>query len=271
MTEDMINRVICGDCLEVMRGMAEGCVDLVVTSPPYDNLRIYGGINWDFDIFKPIAEQLFRITKKGGVVVWVVGDATINGSESGTSFSQALYFKEIGFNLHDTMIYWKNQFAFPESNRYAPVFEYMFVLSVGTPITANIIKTATNRENRIKRKNSSIRQRNGITQSLKYETGKNTRNCENIWIYEVGYMKSAKETCAFEHPAIFPIALAKDHILSWSNPGDLILDPFAGSGTTLVAAKDLGRRFIGIELNQGYVDICNKRLDAVQPRLEGVW
>ena len=99
-------KFIHGDCLEIMPTLADKSVDLTVTSPPYDNLRTYNG-NSQFD-FEGIAKELFRVTKDGGVVVWVVGDANINGSETGTSFRQALYFKEIGFNLHDTMIYQKD-------------------------------------------------------------------------------------------------------------------------------------------------------------------
>jgi DNA modification methylase len=123
---DFVNKIICGDCLEVMKKIPDGSVDLVLTSPPYDNLRTYNGYNFDFE---GIAKELHRVTKDGGVIVWVVGDATIKGSETGTSFKQALYFKEIGFNLHDTMIYHKNNYPPLTHNRYEQCFEYMFVFS----------------------------------------------------------------------------------------------------------------------------------------------
>jgi DNA modification methylase len=251
----------CGDCLTFMKSMESKSVDLTVTSPPYDNLREYGGHSWDFE---GIAQQLFRVTKDGGVVVWGVGDSVVNGSESGTSFVQALYFKGIGFRLHDTMIYWKNCFPFPETNRYAQNFEYMFVFSKGTPTTTNISRVATQAENRIKGRVTGYRQKNGTVKQGGYETGKPERNMENIWTYEVGYGKSAEDLSSHQHPAIFPEQLAKDHIESWSNSGDTIFDPFMGSGTTGVAAKLLRRNFIGCEISKQYFDLAKRRIDSTE-------
>lgn len=246
-----------GDCLEIMPTLPDKSVDLTVTSPPYDNLRDYEGYTFNFE---GIAHELYRLTKPGGVVVWVVGDATINGSETGTSFRQALYFKEIGFNLHDTMIYQKNAFPFLDKTRYAQVFEYMFVLSKGKPNTTNIIRVPTKEANRIKNKKSCQRLPNGETVPMKYETGKSERNKENVWMFEVGYMKTTKDKFAFDHPAMFPEQLAQDHIISWSNPDDLILDPMAGSGTVLKVAESLGRNSVGIEISKEYCEIIRKRM-----------
>ena len=256
-----VNQIIHGDCLEVMKGLPDKCIDLTVTSPPYDNLRNYNGeSNWNFEVFKEVAKELFRITKPGGVVVWIVGDATINGSETGTSFRQALYFKEIGFNIHDTMIYQKNAFPFHDKTRYAQVFEYMFVLSKGKPNTTNIIRVPTKEANRIKNKKSCQRLPNGETVPMKYETGKSERNKENVWMFEVGYMKTTKDKFAFQHPAMFPEQLAHDHIISWSNEGDIVFDPMCGSGTTCKMAKQLGRNFIGIDISEEYCEIARKRI-----------
>ena len=253
------------DCLEGMRRLPDSCIDLTVTSPPYDNLRDYNNeVTWNFEKFKEIAKELFRITKPGGVVVWVVGDATIKGSETGTSFRQALYFKEIGFNIHDTMIYQKNAFPFPDKTRYAQVFEYMFVLSKGKPNTTNIIRVPTKEANRIKNKKSCQRLPNGETVPMKYETGKSERNKENVWVYNVGYNHTTKDKEAFQHPAMFPEALAQDHILSWSNEGDVVLDPFMGSGTTAKMALLNNRHFIGFEISKEYCDIANKRISKIQ-------
>jgi len=253
-----INQIICGDCVEVMKSWPEECIDLTVTSPPYDNLRDYRGYTFDFE---SIARELYRVTKPGGVVVWVVGDATINGSETGTSFRQALYFKDVcGFNLHDTMIYQKNAFPFPDKTRYAQVFEYMFVLSKGKPNTTNIIRVPTKEANRIKNKKSCQRLPNGETVPMKYETGKSERNKENVWMFEVGYMKTTKDKFAFQHPAMFPEQLAHDHIISWSNEGDIVFDPMCGSGTTCKMAKQLGRNFIGIDISEEYCEIARKRI-----------
>ncbi|OQB57786.1 MAG: DNA adenine methyltransferase YhdJ [Bacteroidetes bacterium ADurb.Bin141] len=252
-----LNKIYCGDNVTVMKQMPDECVDLTVTSPPYDNLRTYGGHEWDFEA---VARELFRLTKQGGVVVWVVGDSVVDGSETGNSFRQALFFKDVGFKLHDTMIYWKNSFAFPEQNRYAQNFEYMFVFCKGKIKTAHIFKLPTNIENRIKTKNSNYRTVTGETLPMKYETGKDERNKENIWIYECGFSKTTNDTYAFKHPAMFPEAMVGDHILSWSNEGDTVLDPFSGSGTTCKMAQLHGRKYVGIEINPEYIEISNKRL-----------
>lgn len=251
-----------GDCLEIMATLPNESIDMTITSPPYDNLRDYEGYTFNFE---GIAHELYRLTKPGGVVVWVVGDATINGSETGTSFRQALYFKdEVGFNIHDTMIYQKNAMPFPEQTRYTQCFEYMFVMSKGKPKSCNMIKEPTRVANRIKNKKSCQRNKDGTTTPMKYETGKDKRNKWNVWVYEVGYNKTTKDKEAFNHPAIFPEQLAHDHIISWSNPDDLILDPMAGSGTVLKVAESLGRNSVGIEISKEYCEIIRKRMSDRQ-------
>lgn len=261
----MINQVIQGDCLSIMKDIPNKSIDMILTSPPYDNLRDYNGYSFDFE---GIAKELFRITKDGGVCVWVVGDATIKGSETGTSFKQALYFKEIGFNLHDTMIYNKNNFAYPPVNRYFQTFEYMFVFCKGKPKTFNPIKVPTKYVNKeIGMKTSTTRLKNGETVVNKYLSYKPTRIKENVWLYNGGYGKSSLDKISFKHPATFPEKLAEDHILSWSNEGDIILDPMAGSGTTLKMAKKNNRNYIGIEISPEYIDIINKRLNETPDKL----
>jgi DNA modification methylase len=251
----MKEEVIQGDCLEVMKGMAENSVDMVLTSPPYDNLRDYKGYTFDFE---GIAKELYRITKDGGVVVWVVGDATIKGSETGTSFKQALYFKEIGFNLHDTMIYEKSTTLPQNCDRYYQIFEYMFILSKGKPKTFNPLKVLASNGGKRKDKTAHRTKDNIIVIP---KTGRNEyRRLFNVWRYAVGLGGTTNDKIAFQHPAIFPEKLAEDHILSWSNEGDTILDPMAGSGTTLKMAKKNNRNYIGIEISQEYIDIINKRL-----------
>jgi len=248
-----INKIYCEDCLETMKQMPEGYVDLTVTSPPYDNLRDYNGYSFDFE---PIAKELFRITKNGGVVVWIVNDATIKGNETGTSFRQALYFKEIGFNLHDTMI-WKKISPFQHKNRYISSFEYMFIFSKGNPKTINLI---SDRKNKYagEKVHGTLRQKDG---SLKKPTGlKVGRTIKeygvrlNIW--EVPVEKSNKTT----HPAPFSEQIAKDHILSWSNPDDLVYDPFMGSGTTAKMCILTNRKYIGSEISKKYCKIINERI-----------
>ncbi len=252
--------IYCGDSLDVLSGMADESVDCCITSPPYDNLRDYKGYSFDFE---GIANQLFRVIKQGGVVVWIVGDATVNGSETGTSFRQALHFKEIGFNIHDTMIYLKDGTPFPESNRYSQIFEYMFVLSKGKLKTFNPIKRKTTLKN-IKKNpaTQTCRKKDGSLSPKQYEMNKSEMIQYNVWQYGVGYMKSAKDKYIFQHPAIFPEQLAVDHILSWSNSKEIILDPFFGSGTVGAMAVRYGRRYIGIDISEEYCAIAAKRIDS---------
>ena len=260
------NTIICGDCLEVMKDWPDGCVDLVVTSPPYDDLRDYKGYSFDFE---GIAQQLYRITKDGGVVVWVVADKTVNGSETGTSFKQALYFMKIGFNLHDTMIYEKSGCSFPETNRYYPIAEYMFILSKGTPKTINLISDRINTYagEYVARENADRQKDGSLTPNTAYKNEYNKKVKQfgvryNIWKYSVGKGNTTKDD-VFAHPAIFPEKLAADHILSWSNSGDIVLDPMSGSGTTVKMANLLGRRYIGIDISPEYCQIAEDRLRAV--------
>lgn len=258
----MIN-LIQGDCITEMQKMESNTIDLTVTSPPYDNLRTYAGtLEWNFEIFQQVANELYRVTKDGGVVVWVVGDATIKGSETGTSFRQALYFKEIGFNLHDTMIYQKSNYMPLTHNRYEQAFEYMFVFSKGKLKTFNPIlkENKTHGENRKgthRIDGDNLRKKNSL------KSVKNQSQKSNIWIYSVGKGGSTNDAIAFKHSAIFPESLASDHIISWSNENDLVFDPFMGSGTTGKMAKINNRKFIGIEKVPEYFQIAKQRIEGL--------
>ncbi len=266
-------KVYCGDNVTVMREeIPDESIDLTVTSPPYDNLRSYKGFDWDFEA---LAHELYRVTKPGGVVVWVVGDATINGSETGTSFKQALYFKEIGFNLHDTMIYKKHS-PHPPNVRYWQCFEYMFVLSKGKPktfkpITQTKTKFAGYKNQTVRKKDGSIELLEGNAKDRMINAQQTKqRIMDNIWEIPSGYGMSTKDKIAYKHPAMFPEKLANDHIISWSNPGDTVLDPFAGSGTTLKMAEILQRNSIGIEISEEYCEIIKERMRNVEPANEQV-
>ena len=259
-------KILCGASQTVMATLKEESVDLTVTSPPYDNIRDYKGYCFEEQDFKEIVKQLYRVTKKGGVVVWVVGDATMKGSETGTSFRQALGFMEGGFKLHDTMIYEKNTSSFPaqrKGKRYTQIFEYMFVFCKGKIKTGNLICDKANKwaghtnwgKNTQRGKNGELKE----TKDIKPVPDFSPRN--NIWKYNVGKGFNSSDKESHKHPAIFPEKLAEDHILSWSNEGDVVLDPFMGSGTTCKMAKKNGRKYIGIDMSEEYCALAKSIIE----------
>ena len=256
-----LNKIYNENCLDTMSRMPDNFIDLTVTSPPYDNLRDYNGYSFDFE---SIAKELFRVTKVGGVVVWVVGDATINGSETGTSFKQALYFKDCGFNLHDTMIYSKTP-SFPASEgdkRYSQSFEYMFVFSKREPKTANLLKDRKNKWGGSKSwGKTSERKKDGTIKEREIINVQEHGFRFNNWEYSTGKGNTTLDEIAFKHPAMFPEKLAGDHIYTWSNEGDVVYDCFSGSGTTAKQAHLLNRKWIGSEISSEYVELSYKRLD----------
>lgn len=265
-----INKIYNENCLDTMKRMPDNYIDLVVCSPPYDSIRQYEtgiGLEWSFEVFKPIARELSRVIKQGRCIVWVVGDESINGSESLSSFKQAIYFKEeCGLNLHDTMIYAKKSFAFPSKNRYNQVFEYMFVFSKNKPEVFNPIKDRKNKWTKrwsskatetLKDGNKKLR----IVPVEYEEYGMRT----NIWEYHTNAGNVNPEWDLLQnHPAIMNIDIVKDHITSWSNENELVYDPFMGSGTTAKASVILKRNYIGSEVSSKYVEIINKRLSNAQ-------
>lgn len=243
------------DCVEGMKKLPNGCVDLTVTSPPYDAIRDYNGFVFDY---KKTLQEIYRVTKDGGVVVWIVADQTINGSETGTSFKQALFAKEIGFNLHQTLIWNKGNLTFPHKTTYYDVFEYMFVFAKGKIKTANLIEDRINIDGG-KTMHGTSRQRDGsLTVKSGAKLGRKINEIGrrfNVW--EIPPVQSNTERTG--HPAQFPLRLVKDHIVSWSNEGDTVLDPFLGSGTTRIAAYDLNRNFVGYEISEEYFQMQEER------------
>ncbi len=249
-----MNTIINEDCETALKKMLPETIDLTITSPPYDNLRDYNGFTFSID---NIISELFRVTKEGGVVVWIVGDATVKGSETGTSFRQALKFMDAGFKLHDTMIYEKNTSSFPAKrtgNRYTQIFEYMFVFCKGKIKQPHLIADKPNKwaghtnwgKNTNRLKNGELQE----TEDIKPVPDFSPRN--NIWKYNIGKGFNSSDKESHEHPAIFPEQLAEDHILTWSDENDVVLDIFSGSGTTCKMAKKNRRRYIGIEISEEY-------------------
>ena len=248
------NNIYCDDCINFMQKLPENYIDLTVTSPPYDDLRNYNGYKFDYHT---IAQQLYRVTKKGGVIVWVVGDKINKGNKTLTSFRHALAFQEVGFNVHDTMIYRKKNTPFMRSNAYTNCFEFMFVFTKGSPKTFNPLKEKTARsgfEMLVHNKKAD-----GINKKILGKLNEE-KTKTNIWEYAVGLGGTTNDKIAFKHPAVFPEKLAQDHILSWSNEGDLIFDPMCGSGTTCKMALLNNRNYLGCDISQDYVDIAQERI-----------
>jgi site-specific DNA-methyltransferase (adenine-specific) len=239
-----LNKIYNENCLATLGRMQDESIDMVLTSPPYDDLRDYNGYEFDFEA---IAAELVRVIKPGAVIVWVIGDQVKNGSESGSSFRQALHFMKLGLNLHDTMIYEKNSPSYParaNSNRYTQIFEYMFVFSKGKP-DATLICDKPNKWAGFK--DFSGKLKNPVPEF-------SPRN--NIWRYVTSFN-------GVKHPAPFPESLANDHVITWSRGGQVIYDPFMGSGTTAKMALVNGRNFIGSEVSAEYVALAQKRIEGL--------
>lgn len=262
------NVILCGNCVWEIDYNLGDSVDLTVTSPPYDALRDYKGYEFPFEA---IADMLLRVTKPGGVVVWVVADETKNHGRSGTSFRQALYFMDIGFKLFDHMVYEKTGTSFPSNRRYTNIWENMFVFSKGKPNTVNLIKDVPKLWQGSWGQTTQRKKDGTLKKSSSKTCGKATKRAEgaeygykartNIWRIVNGKKFAHTDPYAYEHPASFPEALAHDHILTWTNPGDLVLDPMCGSGTTCKMAKKLGRNYIGIDISEEYVSIARRRVE----------
>lgn len=250
------NTIYNCNCIDLMQSMNENYVDLTVTSPPYDDLRNYKGYHFDYE---SIAKNLYRVTKVGGIVVWVVNDRISKGDRTLTSFKQAIFFQSVGFNVHDVMIYRKKNTPFMRSNAYTNCYEFMFVFSKKKVNTFNRLLDKTVRQGfegmPFNKGADAINQK--VVKELKAEKTK-----VNIWEYAVGLGGTTSDREAFKHPAVFPEKLAEDHILSWTNPGDVVYDPMCGSGTTLKMAKKHGRIYIGSDISEEYVDIAKRRVEG---------
>jgi site-specific DNA-methyltransferase (adenine-specific) len=262
----MINKVFNENNIITLSKLTENVIDMTITSPPYDGIRKYNGFVFDLDT---LSKELYRTTKEGGVVVWIVNDQVVNGSETGTSFKQALNFMENGFNLHDTMIYQKNSSTYPasrKSNRYTQIFEYMFVFSKGKPKTHNLICDKPNKWAGHTNWGKNTKRIGDNEQLIEIEKIKpvpdfSPRN--NIWTYNNGGGFASSDKIAYQHPAIFPEKLVEDHLITWSNEGDLVYDPFMGSGTTAKVCIKLNRNYLGSEISEDYINICNQRIESM--------
>lgn len=257
----LVNQIHCCDCVDGMRNLPDGGIDLTVTSPPYDDVRDYGGHRWGFEKFQMVAAELLRVTKDGGVVVWVVQEQIRQGAESGTASRQRLHFMDIGFMSYSTMIMVSKGVRLPQPRRYVNQFQYALVLSKGRPRSVHLLRDRAN-STAGGRSEGGIRDRSGCMERRDYpervisEVGLRT----NVWSYDVGWMKSTTDAYAFHHPALMPERMARDHILSWSRPGDVVFDPMAGAATTCKMALLSDRRYLGFELHEPYFRLAQRRM-----------
>lgn len=260
--DNFCNKIIHGDNIELLLNLPENSIDLVITSPPYDDLRNYDDqLVWNFEIFKELAKELYRVMKPGGTIVWVVGDKTKDGGKSLTSFKQTIHFQEIGFKIYDVIIYEKTGAGPPHSRRYFNTFEYMFILTKGKPKTVNLLKDKPNKwAGHQTFSEVTRREQDGKLTKKGKKTIQEFGIRTNIWKYTNGHGFTAEEKIAHNHPAIFPEKLVEDHIKSWSNEEDIVLDIFGGSGTTAKMASKLNRKWIYIEKVRTYCEIAKDRL-----------
>jgi DNA modification methylase len=264
----LLDQIHCCGCVEGMRLLPNNSTDLTVTSPPYDKLRDYGGHNWNLITFKAVADELFRITAEGGVVVWVVQEQIKDGKESGTVSRQRLYFEEVGFNLYSTMIMISKGSPLPQSRRYANQFQYALVLSKGKPKSVHLLCDREHSTAGEKSKGRQPRDRTGrlVRQNTAGNVTPDLGVRTNVWSYAVGFNNSTTDSYAFDHPALMPELMAKEHILSWSSPGDLVFDPMAGAATSCKMAALNDRRYLGFEIHEPYVRIARRRLRHAHAR-----
>tara|TARA_B100000287_G_scaffold255328_2_gene240026 strand:+ start:612 stop:1526 length:915 start_codon:yes stop_codon:yes gene_type:complete len=261
-----MNKIVLGNCVDELMKLEDESVDAFITSPPYDNLRDYNGYSFPFEA---IARAMYQKLAKGGVIVWVVGDAVLKGSETGSSFRQAIFFQELGLNIHDTMIYEKNGSSFPArrtGSRYSQVFEYMFVFSKGKPKTAKLICDKPNKWSGYTSFGTSTN-RNKDGELVKAKNRKPTPNFSprhNVWKFNTGKKYTTNDDFAFDHPAMFPESLAEDHVMTWTEEGDFVVDPFVGAGTTTKMAAINGRRWLGIDISEEYVELAKKRMEVAE-------
>jgi len=255
-----VNKIICADNVSLLKTLPDECIDLVVTSPPYDELRDYNGYILDLH---GLGEQLLRVLKDGGICVMVIQDSTKDFAKSLTSFRTIVdWCDNIGFRLFECNIYnrqgtegawWKQRFRV--DHEYMPIFlkgkrpQYFDKENLKIPSKhANKVMTGAN-----------IRTKNGKTGSRKVKI--NPTKCPGT-VMTFGNTCGGESKLKSKHPAVFPNMLAYDMIECFCPPDGIVLDPFNGSGTTTLAAKSLGRNYIGIDVSDEYNKIAELRLET---------
>ncbi len=258
-----MNTITCCDCVEGMSRLLNDSIPLTVTSPPYDRVRLFAP--WDFE---RVAEELYRVSEPGGVVCWVVQDGFEKGGRTLTSFKQTLHFSRLGFLLWDVLIVVAKSYQLPTKGRYVSLFHYCFVLTKGRPNTVNLLRDKPNKcAGKMKRtwhrRSPDGSMRRGLLPQPIALYGRRS----NVWDYATGFNTTTKDREAFAHKALMPEKLARDLIVSFSRPYDVVLDPFAGAGTTAKMAMLTGRRWLGFEIEPEYVALACERLRKAERQL----
>ena len=255
----MYNSIVLGDCVEGMRSLPPDLVPCTVASPPYGALRHYHG-NHQFD-FEAAAAELWRITRPGGVVCWVVREEVVDGSESGEASEQRLFFRDLGFRLHQTIVMERYGSRARSPGRYGESLEYAFILAKGKPATVRLLRDRRNKTAG-KLVTATHRYPDGSYRVQRYEVDEWGYR-KAVWYFAQG-MHVATDPVARLHQAPMPEAMAEDLILSYSREGDLIFDPFAGVATTAKMALLNHRNYFGYEINAIYHARGEERLRAAR-------
>lgn len=254
-----LNEVYCGDCVKLMKLLPDSTIDLVVTSPPYDKIRDYNG-SIHFDLHKT-GQEIFRVLKSGGIAVMVIQDQTKNFGKSLTSFKTIIdWCDNIGFKLFETIIYRKNgSEGVWWTKRFRVDHEYMPIFLKGKKpqyFNKEPLKIPSKHGGKVMT-GSGSRKTNGETQKT-VTRAINFKKCRGtIWNY---LMAGDKNPLKRKHPAVFPDKIPYDFIQCFCPEEGIVLDPFAGSGSTLVMAKKLRRSFIGFDIVPEYCELARERL-----------
>ena len=255
-----VNKIICEDNITYLKTLPDECIDFVITSPPYDALRDYNGYKLDLH---GLGVELLRVLKDGGICVMVIQDSTRDFAKSLTSFRTIVdWCDNIGFRLFECNIYnrqgtegawWKKRFRV--DHEYMPIFlkgkrpQYFDKENIKIPSKhGGKIMTGAN-----------IRTKNGQTGSRKVKI--NPTKCPGT-VMTFGNTCGGESKLKSKHPAVFPNMLAYDMIECFCPEDGTVLDPFNGSGTTTLAAKCLGRNYIGIDVSEEYNKIARERLET---------
>ena len=272
---DFKNKIFLGDCGDILKGIPDASIDLIFTSPPYADQRkhVYGGISPDEYVswFLPKAEQFLRVLKPTGTFILNIKERVVNGERHIYVLDMILEMRKQGWLwTEEFMWHKKNSFPGKWPNRFRDNWERllqfnktkkfnMYQDAVMVPVgdwakdrLANLSETDKTRD--------ESKVRSGFGKNVSNWVGRDM-------VYPTNVIHMATECSNRNHSAVFPLELPKWFIKLFTQPGDFVLDPFIGSGTTALAAIELGRNYVGIDVNQEYVQLSQSRVSESQIRM----